>query len=169
MLMSVNNYSVNEIYSHSGSTANELAIVYIALMVTMGRHSVGGAGCQKGMQCNAFTLPPYSCDEVAPSILLAPSKEQTYLALSWWQMGATTSFSQQKAETPGSQICGLNSQYRRGQRHRVTRGYRYAEKTMSSSVVRFSLIVFNTFSTRSLMLLLLTCRITEPFGISRFL
>lgn len=42
MLMGVNNYSEDKICSHSGSTANELAVPYIALMVTVGRHSRGG-------------------------------------------------------------------------------------------------------------------------------
>lgn len=51
-------------------------------MVTMGRHHGGAAGCQKGMRCKAPTVPPYSSDEVIPSILLALSKEQTNLALS---------------------------------------------------------------------------------------
>lgn len=82
MLMSGNNYSVTELCSHSGGTANELAAVYIAPMVTVGRPSGGWAGCQNGVQRRASTVPPYSRDEVAPSIFLAPSKEQARLALS---------------------------------------------------------------------------------------
>ncbi len=78
-MLDVNNYQVNEKCSPSRGTANELAALYIALMVTVGRNS-GRTGCQRGMQCSVSTVPPYSHDEVAPSILLALSKEQAYLA-----------------------------------------------------------------------------------------
>ena len=79
MLMGVNNYSVNEICSHSGGAANELAALHCP--DGDGREAEWGrTGCQRGTLRSASTVPPYSRDEVAPSILLAPSKEQAYLA-----------------------------------------------------------------------------------------
>ena len=80
MLMRRNNYSVNEICSHSGSTANELAVIYIALMVTVGRQRGGGLAVKEACSAVLPLCPQYSRDEVAPSILLAPSKEQAHLA-----------------------------------------------------------------------------------------
>lgn len=79
MLMGDHNYPVNQICSHSGSAANELAVLYIAPMVTVGRHSWGG-WLSKRHAAQCFHCAPYSHDEVVPSILLAPSKEQPHLA-----------------------------------------------------------------------------------------
>lgn len=78
--MGVYNYSVNEICTHSGSTANELAVIYIALMVTVGRRSGRGLAVKEACSAVLLVCPQYSRDEVAPSILLAPSKEQAHLA-----------------------------------------------------------------------------------------
>lgn len=158
MLKGVNNYLVNEICSHSGSTANELAVLYIAPMVTVGRHGGGGLAVKEA--CSAvLPLCPHTAEMkwLHPSCWL-PVKNRLIWPLSWWQMGAAASFSLQKAGTPGSQICGLNSQCRWGQRYQVMRGYRYTEKMMSSSMVHFSLIVFSTLSIRSVTLLWLTSR-----------
>lgn len=51
MLMSANNYSVIENCSHSGSTANEFAVLYIILMVTIERHRGGGQAVKEA--CSA--------------------------------------------------------------------------------------------------------------------
>lgn len=53
------------------------------------------------MQC--FHCAPYSRDEVAPSILLAPSKEQAHLAAELMTDGRHCKLFSQKAGTPGSQ------------------------------------------------------------------
>lgn len=59
MLVGVNNYSVNEICSHSGRTANELALLYIALMVAVGRQSGGGLAVKEA--CSAvLPLSPHT-------------------------------------------------------------------------------------------------------------
>lgn len=100
--MVVSNYSVNEIRQHNRSPANELAVLHIALMVTVGRLSGGGAGCQRGVQCSASTVPSYRRDEVAPSILLAPSKEQAHLATELMTDGSRRQlFSAMKKKRPG--------------------------------------------------------------------
>lgn len=66
--MGVSNYSVNEIRSHSSSTANELAVLYIALMVTVGRLSGGGLAVKEA--CSAV---PQLCPHTAEMKWLHPS------------------------------------------------------------------------------------------------
>lgn len=100
MLMCVNNSLVNEICNHGGSTANELAVLYVALMVTIGR--LGGGGLAVKEACSA-ALP--LCPHTAVMKWLHPScwlsvKNSLIWLLSRWQMGAAASFSLWKGRDP---------------------------------------------------------------------
>lgn len=69
-------------------------------MVTIGKRGVERTGCQRGLQCGASTVPPYSRDEVAPSIFLAPSKEEAYLAAELMTDGSRRELFSQKGLDP---------------------------------------------------------------------
>lgn len=98
--MGVNNDWVNEICSHSGGTVNELAVIYAALMVTVGRQSGGGLAVKEPCSALLPLCPQYRPDEVAPSILLAPSKEQTHLATELMTDGSSRKLFSAKGRDP---------------------------------------------------------------------
>lgn len=100
LLMGVNNYSANQICSHSSSTANEIAVIYIALMVTVGMQSGGGLAVKEACSAVLPLCPQYSRDEVPPSILLAPSKEQAHLAAELMTDGSRRKLFSAKGQDP---------------------------------------------------------------------
>ncbi len=141
-------------------TANELAVLYIALMVTVGRQSGGGLAVKEA--CTAvLPLCPHTAlmKWLHPSCWL-PVKNRPIWLLSRWQMGAAASFSLQKAGTPSSQICGLNSPCRRGQWHESWEGTdtqrRWCHPAWSASLWLFSTLISTEF------FYLLSCWCSHP-------
>lgn len=136
MLMGVNNYSVNEIYSHSGGSANEIAALYIALMVTVGRQSGGGLAVKEACSA-ALPLCPHTAvmKWLHPSCWL-PVKNRLIWLLSRWQMGAAASFFSPKGRGPWLSNLQPELWVSKGAATRVVRVYGY---TWEDDVMQYGL------------------------------
>lgn len=146
-------YSINQTWSHSGGSACGLAALYTVLMVTIGKRGGERTGCQRGLQCRASTVPPYRRDEVAPSIFLAPSKEEAYLAAELMTDGSRRELFSPKGWDPWLSDLQTELWVSEGWQQHKSWEYRYTGRMMSSSMVCLRFFLNRGFLNARLLLL----------------